>query len=69
MRTLDQLHDDPQALANGLVQEVDAPGGAVRLLGGVFKVEGAAPGARRGVPALGEHTDEVLGALGVEAAG
>ena len=66
VRTLDQLYDDPQALANGLVQDVAAPGGeTVRLLGGVFKVEGAAAGARRGVPALGEHTAEVLGALGV----
>jgi crotonobetainyl-CoA:carnitine CoA-transferase CaiB-like acyl-CoA transferase len=39
----------------------------VRLLGGLFKVEGDATGARRGVPALGEHTAEVLGALGVRA--
>ena len=68
VRTLDQLYDDPQALANGLVQDVPAPGGdTVRLLGGLFKIDGAAPGARRGVPALGEHTAEVLGALGVKA--
>jgi crotonobetainyl-CoA:carnitine CoA-transferase CaiB-like acyl-CoA transferase len=66
VRTLDQVYDDPQAVANGLVQEVAAPGGeTVRLLGGVFKVDGAAAGARRGVPALGEHTAEVLGAFGV----
>lgn len=66
VRTLDQLYDDPQALANGLVQDVPAPGGdTVRLLGGLLKVEGDATGARRGVPALGEHTAEVLGALGV----
>jgi len=63
VRTLDQLYEDPQALANGLVQEVAAPAGdAVRLLGGVFKVDGAPAAARRGVPALGEHTDEVLAA-------
>jgi crotonobetainyl-CoA:carnitine CoA-transferase CaiB-like acyl-CoA transferase len=62
VRTLDQLYEDPQALANGLVQEVPAPAGdPVRLLGGVFKVDGAPAGARRGVPALGEHTEEVLG--------
>ncbi|HTE60411.1 MAG TPA: CoA transferase [Solirubrobacteraceae bacterium] len=70
VRTLDQLYDDPQALANGLVQDVPAPAGdSVRLLGGIFKVDGAPAGARRGVPALGQHTDEVLGALGAGAQG
>jgi crotonobetainyl-CoA:carnitine CoA-transferase CaiB-like acyl-CoA transferase len=68
VRTLEQLYEDPQAVANGLVQDVAAPGGdTVRLLGGVFKVDGAPAGARRGVPALGEHTDEVLEALPSEA--
>jgi crotonobetainyl-CoA:carnitine CoA-transferase CaiB-like acyl-CoA transferase len=67
VRTLDQLYDDPQAQANGLVQEVAAPAGdVVRLLGGVFKVDGAPTSARRGVPALGEHTAEVLAELAVE---
>jgi crotonobetainyl-CoA:carnitine CoA-transferase CaiB-like acyl-CoA transferase len=61
VRSLDQLYEDPQAQANGLVQDVAAPAGAiVRLLGGVFKVDGAPTAARRGVPALGEHTAEVL---------
>jgi crotonobetainyl-CoA:carnitine CoA-transferase CaiB-like acyl-CoA transferase len=68
VRKLDQLYEDPQAMANGLVQDVDAPAGdSVRLLGGVFKIDGAPAGARRGVPALGEHTAEVLRAIGVEA--
>jgi crotonobetainyl-CoA:carnitine CoA-transferase CaiB-like acyl-CoA transferase len=49
------------------VQEVPTPGGeTVRLLGSVFKVDGSAAEARRGVPALGEHTAEVLGALGAQ---
>jgi crotonobetainyl-CoA:carnitine CoA-transferase CaiB-like acyl-CoA transferase len=64
VRSLEQLYDDPQAQANGLVQDVAAPaGGAVRLLGGVFKVDGAPAAARRGVPALGQHTAEVLAEL------
>ena len=68
VRTLEQLYDDPQALANGLVQDVPVPGGdTVRLLGGLFKVDGGATGARRGVPALGEHTAEVLASLGARA--
>ena len=61
VRALGQLFDDPQVQANGLVQEVAAPGAPVRLLGGLFKVDGVPVTARRGVPALGEHTHEVLG--------
>ena len=65
VRTLDQVFDDPQARANGLVQEVATPAGRdARLLGGVFKVDGEPAGARRGVPALGEHTAEVLAEAG-----
>jgi crotonobetainyl-CoA:carnitine CoA-transferase CaiB-like acyl-CoA transferase len=64
VRPLERLFDDPQARANGLVQEVPAPGAdAVRLLGGVFKVDGTPAIARRGVPALGEHTDELLASV------
>jgi crotonobetainyl-CoA:carnitine CoA-transferase CaiB-like acyl-CoA transferase len=65
---LDQLYDSPQAQANGLVQTVAGPAGdAVRLLGNVFKVDGVAAAAVRGVPALGEHTAEVLAELEVPA--
>jgi crotonobetainyl-CoA:carnitine CoA-transferase CaiB-like acyl-CoA transferase len=63
VRTLDQLFDDPQVRANGLVQEVEQPGvGRVRLLGSLFKVGGAAAGRGRPAPGLGEHADELLGA-------
>ena len=65
VRTLDQVFDDPQARANGLVQQVATPAGRdARLLGGLFKVDGEPAGARRGVPALGEHTAEVLAEAG-----
>jgi crotonobetainyl-CoA:carnitine CoA-transferase CaiB-like acyl-CoA transferase len=63
VRTLDQLFDDPQVRANGLVQEVEQPGvGPVRLLGNLFKVGGEAAARGRPAPALGEHAAEVLGA-------
>jgi crotonobetainyl-CoA:carnitine CoA-transferase CaiB-like acyl-CoA transferase len=63
VRGVGQLFDDPQVCANGLVQEVEQPGvGPVRLLGSVFKVDGAASGRGRPAPALGEHADELLGA-------
>ena len=62
VRTLDQLFDDPQVRANGLVQTVEQPGvGTVRLLGSPFKVDGRATGRGRPAPALGEHAGELLG--------
>jgi len=62
VRSLDQLFDDEQVRANGLVQVVQQPGvGAVRLLGSVFKVDGRAGGRGRPAPGLGEHADELLG--------
>lgn len=64
VRILDQLYDDPQAKANGLVASLDAPGvGAVRQLGSVFKIDGHAAPVSRPAPALGEHTTEILGEL------
>ena len=48
---LEQLFDDEQVRANGLVQAVEQPGvGAVRLLGSLFKVDGAAEAARPSAP-------------------
>jgi crotonobetainyl-CoA:carnitine CoA-transferase CaiB-like acyl-CoA transferase len=62
VRMLDQLYDDRQAQANGLVASLDAPGvGLVRQLGSVFKVDGHPAPVIRPAPALGEHTDEILG--------
>jgi crotonobetainyl-CoA:carnitine CoA-transferase CaiB-like acyl-CoA transferase len=36
--------------------------GAVKLLGSLFKIDGAVTTPQRAVPALGEHTEEVLAA-------
>ena len=61
VRSLGQLFDDAQVRSNGLVQEVEQPGvGPVRLLGSLFKVDGAAAGRGRPAPALDEHADELL---------
>jgi crotonobetainyl-CoA:carnitine CoA-transferase CaiB-like acyl-CoA transferase len=63
VRSLAHLFDDAQVRSNGLVQEVEQPGvGPVRLLGSLFKVDGAAAGRGRPAPALDEHADELLGA-------
>jgi crotonobetainyl-CoA:carnitine CoA-transferase CaiB-like acyl-CoA transferase len=62
VRGLDQLLDDPQVTANGLVQTVDQAGvGPVRLLGNLFKVDGSAAALGRPAPVLGEHARELLG--------
>jgi crotonobetainyl-CoA:carnitine CoA-transferase CaiB-like acyl-CoA transferase len=62
VRSLDQLFDDDQVRANGLVQTVDQPGvGPVRLLGSPFKVDGRPSGRGRAAPALDEHAGELLG--------
>jgi crotonobetainyl-CoA:carnitine CoA-transferase CaiB-like acyl-CoA transferase len=63
VRLLDQLFEDDQVRANGLVQTVEHDGvGAVKLLGSLFKIDGAATAPQRAVPGLGEHTEEVLAA-------
>ncbi len=62
VRGLDQLFDDPQVTANGLVQTVDQAGvGPVTLLGNLFKIDGSAAGLGCPAPALGEHAAELLG--------
>ncbi len=61
VRRLEQLFEHDQVTANGLVQTVDRAGvGQVKLLGTVFKIDGRAVPATRAIPALGEHTEEVL---------
>jgi crotonobetainyl-CoA:carnitine CoA-transferase CaiB-like acyl-CoA transferase len=60
------LPDDPHALAIGLFEEHDDPAaGRVRLPRHPTRF-GATPSAIRGAaPALGQHTDEILGELGL----
>ncbi len=61
VRLLDQLYEHDQVRANGLVQTIEhEPAGQVKLLGSLFKLDGLVTPPRRAVPALGEHTEEVL---------
>jgi crotonobetainyl-CoA:carnitine CoA-transferase CaiB-like acyl-CoA transferase len=52
--------EHPQLEHNGLVAEVDSPVGTIPVVGSPFLVDGSRPGSGS-VPALGEHTAEVLG--------
>jgi crotonobetainyl-CoA:carnitine CoA-transferase CaiB-like acyl-CoA transferase len=62
VRSLDQLFDDEQVRANGLVQTVEQPDvGPVRLLGSPFKVDGRISATGRPAPALDQHAGELLG--------
>ena len=61
VRSLDELFDDAQANANGLVQTVRQPGvGSVAcLLGSLFKVDGVPVSSERPAPSLDEHRFEL----------
>jgi crotonobetainyl-CoA:carnitine CoA-transferase CaiB-like acyl-CoA transferase len=62
VQRLDQLFEHEQVAANGLVATVAGGAGSVRLLGSVFKIDDVPPAAPGPIPALGEHTEEVLSA-------
>ena len=65
MQDFADLEHDPQVAHAGLIQTVPHPdGGDVRVVGVPVRF-GTTPGAiRTGPPAVGQHTDEVLGGLG-----
>lgn len=63
-----ELESDPQVAHAGLIRTVPHPdGGEVRVVGSPVRF-GRTPGTiRTGPPAVGQHTDEVLGQLGYSA--
>ena len=61
-----QLADDPQLQATGQLQAVPHPAGEVRVVGSPYLLDGVRPAVRRAPPLLGEHTTEVLRALGLD---
>ncbi len=65
VQDLSTLPDDPQLVATGQLQEVDHPAGAVRVVGSPYRLDGVRPRVRRAPPTLGQHTVEVLTALGL----
>jgi len=60
---------DPQTEARSMVETVDHPSiGALKLLGIPFKFSDTEPSVRMAPPTLGQHTDEVLREIGMDAA-
>lgn len=65
VRTVTELLDDPQVLANDLVVEYDHPAaGAVAMVGPVIQMEKTPTSVRRPPPTLGQHSAEILDELG-----
>ena len=63
VQTLDQVFTDPQVLAQDMV--LTCPGEqAVKVTGFPVKLDCTPARLRYPPPALGEHTDDVLGAIG-----
>jgi crotonobetainyl-CoA:carnitine CoA-transferase CaiB-like acyl-CoA transferase len=70
VKTIHEVAQDPQAIANGYLFDVQVEDGTkVRLAAGPVGFDGqVAPADPRRAPLLGEHTDEVLAALGFKSA-
>ncbi|MBN8872515.1 MAG: CoA transferase [Rhodospirillales bacterium] len=64
-----EVFADPQVQAQEMAIDVPHPGhGLVRMLGFPIKLAATPCQVRRPAPGLGEHTDEILSALGYDAA-
>lgn len=70
IRSVREVAADPQAEANGMVYKLAVEDGTeVQLVAGPVAFDGqAAPANPRHAPLYGEHTDEVLGSAGIDAA-
>ena len=63
--TRTRMIQHPQVVTNGIVVETDHPGaGRLRQARPAARFSGTPTAIRRGGPALGEHTDEILAELG-----
>ena len=69
VRSPDELIDDPQLLARGMVERHPHPDvGEILFHGNPLKFAAAAPRARKLAPVLGEHNREVYAELGLDEA-
>ena len=66
VQTAAEMHDDPQAVANGMVTDVDYAAGTLSLVSPPVMFDSEPARATR-APEFGEHTDEVLASAGYPA--
>lgn len=65
VRYVQEMMDDEQVVANGLAAELEhSLAGRVRMVGPIINMSETPLEARSASPALGEHTDEILSAMG-----
>jgi len=67
LNTVAEFLDHPQLATRHRWREVDSPAGPIRALVPPFGLEGVEPHMGK-IPAVGEHSDAILGELGYEAA-
>jgi crotonobetainyl-CoA:carnitine CoA-transferase CaiB-like acyl-CoA transferase len=66
VQTASEMHNDPQAVANGMVTDVDYAAGTLSLVSPPVMFDSDPARATR-APEFGEHTDEVLASAGYPA--
>ena len=64
---IDEIVEHPQLAHRDVLQSVDSRYGPLRLVGSGFRLAHGSPGIDRPPPALGEHTNEILGEAGYTA--
>ena len=65
IQTPQEVEKDPHALFRNMIQEIPLPGGEImKMVGTPFKMSGMPHKLRTPPPRLGEHTDEILKAIG-----
>ena len=68
VNTVDQVMNDPQTAARGMIERVRTPKlGEIPVIGTPVKFSRMRPGVRTPAPLQGEHTDEVLAEYGYSA--
>src|SRR5262249_14373425 len=69
INSVKQALDDPHTEARAMIETVEHPTvGALKLIGTPFKFSDTPTSVRRAPPTLGQHNDEILRELGMDAA-